>query len=140
MALLSPHNPHPIWLQDFHRCEAARSRREKLIPKLFTTIDAVDKDGLRNLPVCAGRPDRRKPIYPSPAWSEQIPRGGFRPTFAVEAENVFTTLEAILGETTLEDVANLNSYHVGEIQSQLREFMEGKGDADQAMRSGRASG
>ena len=48
--------------------------------------------------------------------------------FRSQAENVFTTLEVILNEAgaTLEDVASLNSYHVGDLDSQLREFMEVK--------------
>ena len=52
--------------------------------------------------------------------------GRFPPDFRSQAENVFTTLEAILSEAgaTLDDVASLNSYHVGDIDSQLREFVE----------------
>src|SRR5579859_6543597 len=46
--------------------------------------------------------------------------------FRSQAENIFTTPEAILNEAgaTLDDVASLNSYHVGEIHSQLREFVD----------------
>ena len=48
--------------------------------------------------------------------------------FRGQAENVFATLEAILKEAgaTLDDVASLNSYHVGDLDNQLREFMEVK--------------
>jgi len=40
--------------------------------------------------------------------------------------NVFTTLEAILNEAgaTLDDVASLSSYHVGDLHSQLRGLVE----------------
>jgi enamine deaminase RidA (YjgF/YER057c/UK114 family) len=46
--------------------------------------------------------------------------------FRSQAENVFTTLEAILSEAgaTLDDVASLNSYHVGDLDSQLRELID----------------
>ena len=46
--------------------------------------------------------------------------------FRSQAENVFTTLEAILNQAgaTLDDVASLNSYHVGDIHSQLRELVD----------------
>jgi len=52
--------------------------------------------------------------------------GGLPPDFRSQAENIFTTLEAILNEAgaTLDDVASLNSYHVGDILSQLREFVD----------------
>src|ERR1700674_3163374 len=54
--------------------------------------------------------------------------GRLPPDFRSQAENVFTTLEAILNEAgaTLDDVASLNTYHVGDIHSQLRELMEVK--------------
>jgi enamine deaminase RidA (YjgF/YER057c/UK114 family) len=53
------------------------------------------------------------------------PEGRLPADFRGQAENVFTTLEAILSEAgaTLEDVASLNSYHVGDLDNQLREFM-----------------
>jgi enamine deaminase RidA (YjgF/YER057c/UK114 family) len=56
------------------------------------------------------------------------PEGRLPADFRSQAENVSITLEAILSEAgaKLEDVASLNSYHVGDIQSQLREFMEVK--------------
>ena len=56
------------------------------------------------------------------------PEGRLPPDFRGQAENVFTTLEDILSEAraTLEDVASLNSYHVGDLDNQLREFMEVK--------------
>ena len=46
--------------------------------------------------------------------------------FRNQAENVFTTLEAILNEAgvTLDDVASPNSYHVGDLQSQLHELVD----------------
>ena len=52
--------------------------------------------------------------------------GRLPPDFRSQAENVFTTLEAILNEAgaTLDDVASLNSYHVGDIHSQLRELVD----------------
>ena len=55
--------------------------------------------------------------------------GRLPPDFHSQAENIFTTLEAILIDAgaTLDDVASLNSYHVGDIQSQLREFVDIKG-------------
>jgi enamine deaminase RidA (YjgF/YER057c/UK114 family) len=54
--------------------------------------------------------------------------GRLPPDFRSQAENVFTTLEAILNEAgaTLDDVASLNTYHVGEIHSQLHDFVEVK--------------
>src|SRR3981081_1341708 len=50
--------------------------------------------------------------------------GRLPPDFRSQAENVFTTLEAILNEAgaRLDDVASLSSYHVGDIPSQLREL------------------
>jgi len=52
--------------------------------------------------------------------------GRLPPDFRSQAENVFTTLEAILNQAgaTLDDVASLNSYHVGDIHSQLRELVD----------------
>jgi enamine deaminase RidA (YjgF/YER057c/UK114 family) len=52
--------------------------------------------------------------------------GRLPPDFRSQAENVFTTLEAILSEAgaTLDDVASLNSYHVGDLDSQLRELVD----------------
>jgi enamine deaminase RidA (YjgF/YER057c/UK114 family) len=46
--------------------------------------------------------------------------------FHSQAKNVFATLEAILNEAgaTLDDVASLTSYHVGDIGRQLREFVD----------------
>jgi multidrug efflux pump subunit AcrA (membrane-fusion protein) len=54
--------------------------------------------------------------------------------FRSQAENVFTTLEAILDEAgaTLDDVASLNSYHVGDIHSELRELVDIKATRIQA--------
>ena len=48
-------------------------------------------------------------------------QGRLPPDFRSQAENVFATLEAVLNEAgaTLDDVASLTSYHVGEIGSQL---------------------
>src|SRR5258707_6466696 len=47
--------------------------------------------------------------------------GRLPPDFRSQAENVFTTLEAILNEAgaTLDDVASLNSYHVRDLHSQM---------------------
>jgi enamine deaminase RidA (YjgF/YER057c/UK114 family) len=52
--------------------------------------------------------------------------GRLPPDFRSQAENVFTTLEAILKEAgaTLDDVASLSSYHVGDLHSQLRELVD----------------
>ena len=52
--------------------------------------------------------------------------GRLPPDFRSQAENVFTTLEAILKEAgaTLDDVASLTSYHVGDIGSQLHELVD----------------
>jgi enamine deaminase RidA (YjgF/YER057c/UK114 family) len=52
--------------------------------------------------------------------------GRLPPDFRGQAENVFTTLEAILKEAgaTLDDVASLHSYHVGDLHSQLRELVD----------------
>ena len=52
--------------------------------------------------------------------------GRLPPDFRNQARNVFMTLEAILNESgaTLDDVASLNSYHVGDLQSQLRELVD----------------
>ena len=60
--------------------------------------------------------------------------GRLPPGFRSQAENVFTTLETILNEVgaTLDDVASLNSYHVGDIHSQLRELVEIKATRIQA--------
>jgi len=52
--------------------------------------------------------------------------GRLPPDFRSQAKNVFTTLEAILNEAgaTLDDVAGLNTYHVGDLHSQLRELVD----------------
>src|SRR5258705_14016688 len=54
--------------------------------------------------------------------------GRLPPDFRSQAENVFAALEAILKEAgaTLDDVASLNSYHVGDLHSQLRELVDVK--------------
>ena len=46
--------------------------------------------------------------------------------FRSQAENVLATLEAIVSGAgaTMDDVVSLNSYHVGDLQSQLAEFAE----------------
>ena len=61
-------------------------------------------------------------------------QGLLPPDFRSQAENVFATLEAILNEAgaTLEDVASLNSYHVGDIHSQLKELVNIKATRIQA--------
>src|ERR1700704_2461744 len=50
--------------------------------------------------------------------------GRLPPDFRSQAENVFTTLEAILNEAgaTLDDVASLSSFHVGALHTQLRDL------------------
>ncbi len=60
--------------------------------------------------------------------------GRLPPDFRSQAENVFTTLEAILKEAgaTLDDVASLSSYHVGDLHSQLRELVDIKATRIQA--------
>ena len=54
-----------------------------------------------------------------------MPRDGFLPTFAVRRRTSLR-LEAILNEAgaTLDDVASLSSYHVGDLHSQLRELVD----------------
>jgi enamine deaminase RidA (YjgF/YER057c/UK114 family) len=53
-------------------------------------------------------------------------QGLLPPDFRSQAENVFATLEAILNEAgaTLDDVASLTSYHVGDLGSQLHELVD----------------
>lgn len=53
-------------------------------------------------------------------------QGQLPPDFRSQAENVFATLEAILNEAgaTLDDVASLTSYHVGDIGNQLLELVD----------------
>ena len=53
-----------------------------------------------------------------------VQEGGYG--YTAQAENAFTTLEAILNQAgaTLDDVASLTSYHVGDLDNQLREFAE----------------
>ena len=48
--------------------------------------------------------------------------------FRSQAENVIATLEAIVSGAgaTMDDVVSLNSYHVGDLQSQLAELAEVK--------------
>ena len=67
--------------------------------------------------------------------------GRLPPDFRSQAENVFTTLEAILNEAgaTLDDVASLSSYHVGDLNSQLRELVDINCPADRSRtKNGRA--
>ena len=54
--------------------------------------------------------------------------GRLPPDFRSQAQNVFTTLEGILNEggATLEDVASLTSYHVGDLDSQLLQLVDVK--------------
>src|SRR5438445_13167817 len=54
--------------------------------------------------------------------------GRLPPDFRSQAENVFATLEAILNEAgaTLDDVASLNSDHVGDIHRQWRDLLDRK--------------
>src|SRR5258708_34743996 len=54
--------------------------------------------------------------------------------FRRQAENVLATLEAIVSGAgaTLDDVASLNSYHVGDLQSQLSELVDIKATRIQA--------
>src|SRR5258707_6603157 len=68
--------------------------------------------------------------------------GRLPPDFRSQAKNVFTTLEAILNESgaTLDDVASLNSYHVGDLHSQLRELVDIKGTRIRAPHPARTGG
>jgi enamine deaminase RidA (YjgF/YER057c/UK114 family) len=52
--------------------------------------------------------------------------GRLPPDFRSQADNIFTMLEGILNEAgaTLDDVASLNSYHVGDLHSELRELVD----------------
>src|SRR5260370_27133231 len=52
--------------------------------------------------------------------------GRLPPDFRSQAENVFTTLEAILNEAgaTLHEVGSLSSYHVGDLHSPLPELVD----------------
>ena len=52
--------------------------------------------------------------------------GRLPPDFRSQAQNVFRTLDATLKEAgaTLEDVVSLNSYHVGDLPSQLRDLVD----------------
>jgi enamine deaminase RidA (YjgF/YER057c/UK114 family) len=58
-----------------------------------------------------------------------VDAGGRLPAdFRSRAENVLATLEAIVSAAgaTMDDVVSLNSYHVGDLQSQLAELAEVK--------------
>jgi enamine deaminase RidA (YjgF/YER057c/UK114 family) len=94
------------------------------MPKPFTTIVPPPFKAASELPVFAGSPDRRQIIISGIVGADA--EGRLPPDFPSQAENIFTTLEAILNEAgaTLDDVASLNSYHVGDIHSQLREFLD----------------
>jgi enamine deaminase RidA (YjgF/YER057c/UK114 family) len=56
------------------------------------------------------------------------PQGRLPADFRRQAENVLATLEAIVSEAgaTMDDVVSLNSYHVGDLQSQLAQLAEVK--------------
>src|SRR5258708_12761723 len=56
------------------------------------------------------------------------PQGRLPADFRRQAENVFATLEAIVSAAgaTMDDVVSLNSYHVGDLQSQLAQLPEVK--------------
>jgi enamine deaminase RidA (YjgF/YER057c/UK114 family) len=101
-----------------------RGRRNPM-PKLFTTI----------VPPSLKAVSEAFQFAPAVRIGDQIlvsgiagvdAEGRLPPDFRSQAENVFTTLEAILNEAgaTLDDVASLTSYHVGDLDSQLREFAE----------------
>ncbi len=64
------------------------------------------------------------------------PQGRLPADFRRQAENVLATLEAIVSEAgaTMDDVVSLNSYHVGDLQSQLAQLIwTGVGVAQLAM-------
>ena len=95
------------------------------MPKLFTTI----------VPPSLKAASEAFQFAPAVRIGDQIlvsgiagvdAEGRLPPDFRSQAENVFTTLEAILNEAgaTLDDVASLTSYHVGDLDDQLREFAE----------------
>lgn len=56
------------------------------------------------------------------------PQGQLPADFRRQAENVLATLEAIVSAAgaTMDDVVSLNSYHVGDLQSQLAQLAEVK--------------
>jgi len=58
------------------------------------------------------------------------PQGRLPADFRGQAENVLATLEAIVSEAgaTMDDVVSLNSYHVGDLQSQLAQLSEVKAE------------
>jgi enamine deaminase RidA (YjgF/YER057c/UK114 family) len=101
-----------------------RGRRNPM-PKLFTTI----------VPPSLKAVSEAFQFAPAVRIGDQIlisgivgvdAEGRLPPDFRSQAENVFTTLEAILNEAgaTLDDVASLHSYHVGDLHSQLRELVD----------------
>src|SRR5258708_11516848 len=101
-----------------------RGRRNPM-PKLFTTI----------VPPSLKAVSEAYQFAPAVRIGDQIlisgivgfdAEGRLPPDFRSQAENVFTTLEAILNEAgaTLDDVASLSSYHVGDLHSQLRELVD----------------
>src|SRR5258706_12619227 len=59
--------------------------------------------------------------------------GRLPPDFRSQAENVFTTLEAILNEAeaTLDYVVSLTRYHVGDMYNQFLQFSDIKAIRDQ---------
>jgi len=93
--------------------------------KPFKTIVPALFQRLRNVPVWR----QRSGSATDPHLRSIGPtRGRLAPDFRSQAENVFTTLEAILKEAgaTLDDVASLHSYHVGDLHSRLRELVDVK--------------
>src|SRR5437588_6135335 len=103
----------------------APTERRNPMPKPFTTI----------VPLSFKAASETYQYSPAVRIGDQIlisgivgvdAEGRLPPDFRSQAENVFTTLEAILKQAgaTLDDVASLNSYHVGALQSQLRELVD----------------
>jgi len=97
------------------------------MPKLFTTI----------VPASLKAASDTYQFSPAVRIGDQIlisgivgadAKGWLSPDFRSQAENVFMTLQAILNEAgaTFDDVASLNSYHVGDLDSQLRELVDVK--------------
>src|SRR5258706_15870830 len=104
-------------------CNASTERRNPM-PKPFTTI----------VPPSFRAASEAYQYAPAVRIGDQIlisgivgadAEGRLPPDFRGQAENVFTTLEAILKEAggALDDVASLKSYHVGDLDSQLRALL-----------------
>src|SRR5260370_11067072 len=95
------------------------------MPKLFTTI----------VPASLKAVSEAFQFAPAVRIGDQIlvsgiagvdAEGRLPSDFRSQAENVFTTLEAILNEAgaTLDDVSSLTSYHVGDLDNQVSHIAE----------------